>query len=424
MVLRCAKQPWLTLYFACEVFIIIFILLPVWSVTYLFTRPRPTWSWSHAMIIAPSRRLARLISKIDICTLMGSPDYRAIPSTTGHNVEGVWIDGIPPYVITTELAIFASVARAMPIRIPGYWYARDGIAPQPIAPVPTTDQKKVFLYLHGGAYTLMSAHPRELYVRSLSRSFVHLTADAPHLLAVEYRLSSTRPFPERHPFPTALLDALAGYIHLVDVMGYDPSNIILAGDSAGGNLALALVRYLVENQGISGADMSPALPAPPGHLLLVYPWTDLSNSHAETNMTLIPPDVHPGVSRSAYTNDIDILADFFVGKGYPSYSVLAYVGPFGLGMALNNRYVSPASLSPVVKARFSGFPRTFIVNGGADRLFDQICTLRDRMMRDMPGEGQVTYYEEKDGVHGFLAMPSHPGGCAALNAIRGWLTRD
>ncbi|KAL4063571.1 Alpha/Beta hydrolase protein [Scleroderma yunnanense] len=379
MALKYAKRPWQTLYIAHELFITLFILFPVCSVN---THSTPLRSYLHSRCM--------------------------------------YAYAVPPHLITPEFKILASVARVASIRIPGYWYARDGTTPKPTAPVSKTDQK-VFLFLHGGAFTLMSAHPGGPHVKTLYHSFVHLAADVPRLFAVEYRLSSTHPLPEQHPFPAALFDTLAGYIYLVDVMGYDPSNIILAGDSAGGNLALALIRYLIENRGSSGDDTSTELPAPPGHLLLIYPWVDLSNSHAETQMALLPPGANQGLAGSAYTNDIDMLPDAFVGRGYPSYSSLAYVGPFGLGMALHNRYISPASLSPAVQARFSGFPRTFIVVGSTDRLLDQVRTLRDKMTRDMPAVGHVTYHEEIDGIHGFMNFPSHPGGRTAFNAIGDWL---
>ena len=46
----------------------------------------------------------------------------------------------------------------------------------------------------------------------------------------------------------ALIDALAGYNYLVNTVGFHPTRIILEGDSAGGNLALALTRYLLEHR--------------------------------------------------------------------------------------------------------------------------------------------------------------------------------
>ena len=126
------------------------------------------------------------------------------------------------------------------------------------------------------------------------------------------------------------------------------------------------------------------------------------------------------LEKSAHTNDMDLLGEHLVGREYPSYNALAYVGPFGLGMALHNRYISPASLYRAARASFTGFPRTFIVFGGAERLLDQIRTLRDKMMKDMD-EGVVIYHEEPDGIHDFISYPSHPGYCAVQDAIRNWL---
>lgn len=248
----------------------------------------------------------------------------------------------------------------------------------------------------------MSAHPRSL-ISIMPRSLVELTDDAPYALAVEYRLSSAYPFAEEHPFPAALLDALAGYNFLVNTMEYNPSDIIVAGDSAGGNLAIALTRYLVENY--EGTEVS--LPGPPGHLLVCSPVTDMSSSH-----------VVPG--SSALTNDKDIICDFYTDPHHPPYRILAYVGPFGVGIASCNRYISPASLNPLVQARFTGFPRTFIIAGGMEVFLDQICSLRDKMVRDI-GERQVTYYEAANAEHDYFVFSWHPDRPATLKAIQEWL---
>ncbi|KIM60975.1 hypothetical protein SCLCIDRAFT_26160 [Scleroderma citrinum Foug A] len=81
-----------------------------------------------------------------------------------------------------------------PDRIQSYWYyVRDGTTPKPAAPLPKSDQQSSYTYM--------------------------LTADVPHLFAVEYHLLSTLHLLERHLFPSALLDALAGCIHLIDVGG-------------------------------------------------------------------------------------------------------------------------------------------------------------------------------------------------------------
>ena len=108
------------------------------------------------------------------------------------------------------------------------------------------------------------------------------------------------------------------------------------------------------------------------------------------------------LEKSAHANDMDVLGEHLVGREYPSYNV----GPFGLGIAPHNRYISPASLYRAARAPFTGFPRTFIASGGAERLLDQMRTLRDKMMKDMD-EGLVTYHEEPEGIHDFIGYPSH-----------------
>ena len=358
--------------------------------------------------------LATLLS--DTRPALRLPDYCAIRSTADHNVEGVWIDSLPPHLIVADLTLFASVACVKPIRIPGYWYGKDiKSAPKPTMPVSKSD--KVFLFLHGGAFTLLSAHPSAPFMPDMYRSLLNTVV--PHLFLVEYRLSLTHPLPEENPFPAALLDALVGYVHLVDVMGYDPANVIVAGDSAGGNIALALAHYLVENRGRHAEVGVALLPAPPGYLLLISPWADMSNSHSDTHL-IYDVSTNNNPAKNAHANDMDVLGEHLVGREYPPYNVLAYVGPFGLGMMLHNWYISPVSLYRAARALFMGFPRTFITSGGAERFLDQTRTLRDKMMKDMD-KGLVTYYEGPDGIHDFICYPSHPGYRAVQDAIRNWL---
>lgn len=89
------------------------------------------------------------------------------------------------------------------------------------------------LYLHGGGY---SFYPRNFYDNVSAQ--IALTAKA-RLFALDYRLS-----PE-HRFPAQLEDALRAYRWLVDG-GADAKQIVVVGDSAGGNLTLALLLRLRE----------------------------------------------------------------------------------------------------------------------------------------------------------------------------------
>lgn len=113
---------------------------------------------------------------------------------------------------------------------------------------------RVIYYLHGGGYisgTAKSARPitAELARKSKARVF-----------SLDYRLA-----PE-HRFPAGLDDAVAGYRWLLST-GVNPGNIAVAGDSAGGGMALALALRL--------RDANEPLPA---CLVCLSPWTDMTGS--------------------------------------------------------------------------------------------------------------------------------------------------
>jgi epsilon-lactone hydrolase len=92
-------------------------------------------------------------------------------------------------------------------------------------------EDRAILYFHGGAFIFCSLDTHRTMVALLSR------AAGARALSVDYRLA-----PE-HPFPAALEDCLAAYRFLVR-SGISPRRIVVAGDSAGGNLALALLLAL------------------------------------------------------------------------------------------------------------------------------------------------------------------------------------
>jgi monoterpene epsilon-lactone hydrolase len=126
----------------------------------------------------------------------------------------------------------------------------DGIAAEWIA-APNADSG-VILCLHGDAYALDSINTyREFVVRPARAATMHG-------LAINYLLAPG------HPFPAALDDAAAAYGWLL-ALGVDPSRIIVAGDSAGGGLALAALVAL--------RDADKPLPA---GAVCISPWTDLA----------------------------------------------------------------------------------------------------------------------------------------------------
>lgn len=107
------------------------------------------------------------------------------------------------------------------------------------------------LYLHGGAYCVGSPATH----RSITTRIARLTGAA--VFAADYRLA-----PE-HPFPAAIDDAVAAYRGLLDA-GHAPDRLVIAGDSAGGGLALATALRLRE----CGTPL-------PAAIVLFSPWVDL-----------------------------------------------------------------------------------------------------------------------------------------------------
>ena len=126
----------------------------------------------------------------------------------------------------------------------------DGV-PAEWTSTPAADPTRVILFLHGGAYISGGIATHRHLVAEIGR------VTRARTLAPDYRLA-----PE-HPFPAALEDALTAYGFLLS-RGYMPQNIALAGESAGGGLALAIL--------ISLRQMGVPLPS---CAWLSSPWTDL-----------------------------------------------------------------------------------------------------------------------------------------------------
>ncbi|HHS93807.1 MAG TPA: alpha/beta hydrolase [Rhodobacterales bacterium] len=101
--------------------------------------------------------------------------------------------------------------------------------------------RKAVLYLHGGAF-----------VAGRPAGFVGLTARIARLTRLEVFVPDYRLAPE-HPFPAAVEDARRAWDSLI-ARGYRARDIVLGGDSAGGNLALGLLAELLA-QGTSPAGL-------------------------------------------------------------------------------------------------------------------------------------------------------------------------
>jgi len=169
-------------------------------------------------------------------------------------------------------------------------------------------KKYVILHCHGGGYSTGSC----LYARTLTSKLA--TSTSMDVLCFDYRLA-----PE-HPYPAALEDAAKAWDYLM-LLGYGARDVILTGDSAGGNLALTLTLKLKQEGRLL-----------PRGILLMSPWTDLTSSGESFKEVELDP-----VLDSAYIDRM--------------------VEAYAKGRDLTDPFVSP------LFGDFKGFPPTYIQVG-------------------------------------------------------------
>lgn len=253
----------------------------------------------------------------------------------------------------------------------------------------------------GGGYCLETPSPSGFAAPGVCAGFLaHSAPRVVRVFAGAYRLVSAAPFPGKNAFPAALLDALAAYRYLVRTLGFAPANVVVAGDSAGGHLALSLVRYLA-GAGIEG------LP-PPGGLVLVSPAVEWAVTH-------------DGEGSSWRENSVtDICMPFFETE----YTARGLVGNLPAEAARKNAWISPASRElseETVKGLFRGFSRTLVIVGGCETQRDSMRTFRDRLVADI-GEESVKYVEIEGATHDVVGVPWHDDHAdTAFRTIGDWI---
>ncbi|KAI0359652.1 alpha/beta-hydrolase [Trametes cingulata] len=141
---------------------------------------------------------------------------------------------------------------------------------------PEMDEMRCILYAHGGGYYFGSIDQERYCMQRLARKING------RVFAINYRLAP------QYPFPCAIQDFVAAYLYLIRPppgalhTPVSPSSIVLAGDSAGGGLCIALLQVIRDS----------GLPMPSG-AVLISPWCDLTHSfpsiHLNTATDIIPP---------------------------------------------------------------------------------------------------------------------------------------
>lgn len=158
----------------------------------------------------------------------------------------------PNPTLAEQRAGFAgALSRPLPDDVPVHETVLAGRPALDLTPATATGRGRL-LHFHGGGYVLGSPGTHAGFTAQLARR-ARLRATS-----LDYRLA-----PE-HPFPAAVDDGLAAYRALLDE-GVRPEELVLAGDSAGGGLAVATL-VAVRDAG---------LPQPAGAVVF-SPWVDLT----------------------------------------------------------------------------------------------------------------------------------------------------
>ncbi len=212
----------------------------------------------------------------------------------------------------------------------------------------------VVLHLHGGGYVgAMRKHYKQM------AGLYSEVGGGATVVTVDYRVA-----PE-HTFPAALEDALAAYEWILD-QGYSHDQIIIAGDSAGGGLAMALVHTLKASWR--------KLPA---GIVAMSPWTDVtcSGNSYKDNFEIDPVfgnERSELVFENPYVGDADprdprispLFGDFY---GFPP--MLIQVG--------TDEMLLSDSISVAEKAKSAGVKVRLSIYNGMFHVFQMAGTIMD-----------------------------------------------
>lgn len=154
-------------------------------------------------------------------------------------------------------------------RTRAFWFMPKGVTQPPPAESKGGQDGPVILYFHGGAAVTFSAG--DMFMGITLAANLARTSGIP-VFSVDYNLA---PFA---PYPIPIVEALGGYLHLTEKLGFRPEQIIVGGDSFGAHLTLSLERYLrLEGPKIKG-DLEKQGPNMAG-MLLLSPWLSAINAH-------------------------------------------------------------------------------------------------------------------------------------------------
>ncbi|KAF1962693.1 alpha/beta-hydrolase [Byssothecium circinans] len=235
--------------------------LPFWTLKYLLPRGRqhPKWSFRQALSMRVFYAFLAHAATVQVKT--------PLPLTPGREKDRWVIMKLREEWKTLFKGPLLGNGRSeiVPGDVGGTWYTKNK-AKSGLRVGDNMENVLVILHIHGGAYVV--GNGRTTVSSSLTSTLFRHTR-ATHILMPQYRLSTLPASRTSNPFPAALQDSLTSYLYLLRELKVPARNIVLSGDSAGANNAVALLRYIAEY----GADLD--IPTPRAALL----WSPWINPH-------------------------------------------------------------------------------------------------------------------------------------------------
>lgn len=346
--------------------ILTIVKLPFWLIYFIPPplRQHPQWTYRQALMNELMQAFLYHSSLVEVKT----------PLSLNPGPEKERFVKIPP----TDKDVYRSVLKdtvIQPTVIGATWY------PSTYDPS-SDDERDVVLYFHGGAFVIGEGRSAvtEFAASTLSNSFHNAK-----VLSFSYRLASN----PGSQFPAAVQDAVTAYQYILD-QGIKAEHIILAGDSAGCNIAIALLRYIADNEQL--------LPAPFA-AVLSSPWVDIASARDAEKLT-----------RQCSTGTD------YVPSALQAWGAHRYV-PSNMDAA--HPYISP------IKQPFGTSALLWICVGGLESLRDEGVMFAN-VMRDCDSN-RVEIYVVEFGNHAILGIGNVTGFATeakeAMASAAAWIDR-
>ncbi|KAI9502330.1 hypothetical protein GGI25_004728 [Coemansia spiralis] len=380
----------------------------------VYGKRRPSWDWKLHMFCDIVRNYTKQLFPEFLDENIESLDYKEvhrkfaaspIPSSKmgidigvyialGINVADIQIDASKlsgfglaeeplKRLINLDLSD-CSTGRLLPFELLAAWTScehHDEVSrvdySKALDPYPLSAEEKVILYLHGGSYVQGSPDSHRELVAQLSK------CTKMRAFVVDYRLAPL------DPFPAQLHDALILYNYLLK-LGYKPSSIIFAGDSAGGHICLDLFLLLrhgyLQGDNIAGMVLMSPMPA------FGLKGDSLKTNEAFDYLVPIPLEWPTSPIRLAYKPGHRCTDEY--------------------KQELDDPILTPAN------GCLAGLPPIIIQCGECELIVDDIRRLHEKIKGDDPAaESKIIYEEYKDMFHVFHRFLDRPESKQAFESL-------